>query len=315
MKREYVVLVVALATFVAAVVVGCGNFERSAQPDQGDVAKGSYAPPVSERMRTEDEYDRASTVTADATTTGYHRTVAGLTDITMTRMVIRTAQVSVEVEECDPVLDSLNAIAEAFDGFLAASQITQGYGGKRGSAAIRVPAENFSSALEAILALGEVESKSISGDDVTEEYYDLSARLNNARATEKRYLEILRSAHTVKDILEVEAQIDQIRERIERFEGRMRFLEDNVALSTISVDFHEPQAVYSKGGGVFRKLGRALEDAFEAFVDVVSGVIVFLGAAVPLGLIGLFIAWLIVKMVRRGWFSWLGKKKIEAGSA
>ena len=81
--------------------------------------------------------------------------------------------------------------------------------------------------------------KRTSAVDVGEEYYDLMTRIKTKKEVEKRYIEILRKANKITDILAVEDQIRVIREEIESKEGRLRFLKDRISLSTISLYVHQ----------------------------------------------------------------------------
>jgi hypothetical protein len=144
-----------------------------------------------------------------------------------------------------------------------------------------------------------VESENVQGNDVTEEFYDLTARLENKKKAEKRYQEILSSARTTKDILEVEQALASVREEIERFEGRKRFLSDQVAMSTINVILHEPYPLMAAGnGGFLAKMRRGFELGIAGFADVLSACITLLIAGIPVFLL-VFLAAVGFKKYRR----------------
>ena len=102
---------------------------------------------------------------------------------------------------------------------------------------MRVPAKRFRSTLDALHALAPGRgSEQITTEDVTEESIDLAARLKTQKQLEQQYLEILKSATKVDDALSVQKQLAEVRGAIEKIEGRQRFLDNRVALSTITLE-------------------------------------------------------------------------------
>lgn len=97
-----------------------------------------------------------------------------------------------------------------------------------------MPAARLGDALTTCRGLGAVTHESQSTEDVTEQYFDLEARLENARRLEARLLELLESkAASLTDVIEVEHELAAVRETIERFEGNLRLWSNQVAFSTI----------------------------------------------------------------------------------
>lgn len=141
---------------------------------------------------------------------------------------------------------SLQVLSVDIEASLAAAQKlctdAGGYmdGMTQGAITMRVPAAKFFPVLEEIRKLGQVVSKSINAQDVTDEYVDLQLRLKNAEATRDRLLAILEKAQTVKDTLEVERELSRVREEIERIKGRLTLLDRQTAFSTITVNFMPP---------------------------------------------------------------------------
>jgi len=210
------------------------------------------------------------------------------------RMVIMAANLDIEVDDFDSSFNALIEMTETHNGFVQdSSSYTRSDGSKGGYATIRVPEDEFLDLILAFEELGRVSSKSISGEDVTEEYIDLNARLNNSRLEEKRLFEILDMAADVEDILAVERELSRVRGEIERFEGRINYLEDRVSLSTITVSFSEPRPITHSWG-----IRDAISDAVGAFIATVNGMILLTGFILPFVIIGLVIA-VIVKLIRK----------------
>ena len=112
----------------------------------------------------------------------------------------------------------------------------------------------------------------VSGQDVTEEFIDLEARIKTQKALESQFLEIMKQAHKVVDALEVQRQVAEVRTEIEKLEGRKRFLENRASLSTISVSLQSPTAIAVNTSSFGRNIREAVADS----VDVTSAIVLFL---------------------------------------
>ncbi len=204
------------------------------------------------------------------------------------RKIIQKASLSIEVEDFQASSDALIRIVERSGGFVSDSySYVTDTGHKRGEITLRVPSDRFLSVIAEIEQSGTVKSKHVSGEDVTEEYIDLTARLNNSKRQEKRLLEILDMAENVKEVLEVEHELERVRNDIERLTGSINYLENRVEFATISVSLYEPEPITHSWG-----IRDAFRDAFEAFVSVIRGLIIFVGYALPL-LILVGLGWLV----------------------
>lgn len=210
----------------------------------------------------------------DKGTAGY----AEKTVTTPDRKIISTASLTMEVKSVQAAFNEITKIAQASQGFISSSSAYDAGGRKNGQIAIRIPQANFYSAIEQIEALGTVKSKQISGQDVTEEFVDLGARLDNLKKQETRLQEILKMATTVKDVLEVEKELERVRGEIERLTGRLNYLNQSVEMSTISVSAREPEPIAGEGFGIID----ALREAVRGFIESVKGIIIFIGFILPI---------------------------------
>lgn len=209
-------------------------------------------------------------------------------DLSAERKIIQRASLSIEVKDFQTASDTLFNIVEQSNGFVSDSySYVTATGRRRGEITIRVPRGKFLPVIHELEQLGTVQSKQISGEDVTEEYIDLQARLNNSLRQEKRLLEILEKAEEVKDILEVERELERVRSEIERLTGRITYLENRVELATISVSLYEPEPITQSWG-----IRDALRASFVGFVTVIRGLIIAVGYLLPL-IILLGTGWLL----------------------
>jgi hypothetical protein len=118
------------------------------------------------------------------------------------------------------------------------------------SVTIRVPAARFDEAVRRIEGVGDVLHRNVQAEDVTEEFRDLEIRLSSARAVQKRLSELLARAVKVEESIAIERELDRVSGEIERVEGRMKFLRDRAAFSTITVTFDAKPREQVGGGQV-----------------------------------------------------------------
>ena len=166
----------------------------------------------------------------DVVKQGTEPAIEGYSDI-YERMVVYTARISLKVEDIDASIDEIKLVTVIHGGFISTISSRD----ERGSVSIRVPQSRFHEAIEDLEELGEVVTRDLQGEDVTEEYVDLEAQLTALEAQEARFLEILQMGNTVEDVLKVERELQHVREDIERIQGRVNYLDSRVELSTITV--------------------------------------------------------------------------------
>jgi hypothetical protein len=143
-------------------------------------------------------------------------------------MLIYTATLNLAVFQVTEQMDKVESIGRAIGGYLAVRNDTQ--------ITIRVPRERFDEALAQIEKLGDVLHRSVTAEDVTDQFMDLEVRLKNARAVRDQLQALLAKAG-VKDALEIEKELGRVTESIEQMEGRLKLLRDKIAFSTITVTF------------------------------------------------------------------------------
>jgi RNAse (barnase) inhibitor barstar len=144
-------------------------------------------------------------------------------------LLIYTAQIGMAVFQVTESLDRVEAIARELGGFLA----------RRDDRAItiRVPVARFDEAVRRLDAVGDVLQRNVAVEDVTAEYVDMEIRLKNARAVRDRLEKLLEKAATVEESVLLEKELGRVAGEIERIEGRLKFLRDRAAFSTITVTF------------------------------------------------------------------------------
>lgn len=138
----------------------------------------------------------------------------------------------------------------------------------RNEMVVKVPAANFDACLNALCGNAKtLDEKNISAQDVTEQYIDIAARLKAKKEVEQRYLQILQQARSVKDILEVEGQLKNIREEIESAQGRLQYIDHRAAMSTINLVFYQTFSTTSpQSPGFFSRAWFAVKDGWNGLL-------------------------------------------------
>ena len=206
-------------------------------------------------------------------------------------MLIRTGSLRLRVDDVVNAHDQVSRIAEEAGGYVATSTVNSEAGPTFASVTIRVPAKGLDSIVEEIVALGKLLNKQITTEEVTEEYVDLTSRRRNLEREEEQLLALLKRAGKVSDLLQVEQALGRIRGEIERIAGRMRFLENRVAYSTLSVTLEGPERQPTAGGpawaavDVGRRAVRSLLDTARGLASAAIWLGVYAAIWLPLLLI------------------------------
>ena len=193
------------------------------------------------------------------------------------RKIIRNAEITMEVASTTDTQHRITSIAEANGGFVVTSEAKQRENVDPAQRTldiklvVRVPSPQFGVAFDEIKKLASnTPQENVTGQDVTEEFIDLEARIKTQKALELQFLEIMRQAYKVSDALEVQRQIADVRTDIEKLEGRKRFLENRASLSTITVNIQAPKPVIAvTGTGFGQNLREAVSDSVGMASDMV----------------------------------------------
>ena len=281
----------------AAVLVGCTT-ERAAVP-AGD--SGGYALYSHQEEQQRNRVAAARRPAPEAFSRGAFTAVPELPIPTPidapSNMLIRTATASIEVDSLEIAVAQVKQLAAQFGGYVANSGVETGKKRLRNATLEeKIPVTRFDDALSGLTPIGKVESVNVSAEDVGEEYVDVDARMENARRLERRLIDLLGTrAGKLKDVLAVETELARVREDIERYEGRMRYLKAHTATSTISVTVHEPIPVVGSAG--HSVMGEAFAQSWRNFVVLLSLAVQSLGVVLPLGLIAVM-AWIATRRWR-----------------
>lgn len=219
------------------------------------------------------------------------------------RMIVRTVELTMYVQDVEASFELIQALAEEMGGYVSHANTWHQGEYLRARLTIRVPARGLDGALNQIKSLAtEVERESTSGEDVTEEYTDLEASLRNLEATEVELRELLTTVRQrtgkAEDILAVHRELTSIRGQIEHIKGRIQFLEQMSALATVHVELTPDVLSRPLTVGRWEPRGtagnavRALIEMMQFLTDagiwiVIVGLPVLILVAIPIVILGL----------------------------
>lgn len=210
--------------------------------------------------------------------------------------VIKTAYLRFETADLEETHKGIVALTQQLKGFVSNDKSGKSSGELYHNISVRIPTENFQEFMDGVSkGVSYFDRKDISRRDVTEEFVDLEARLKAKRELEKRYLELLKQAKNVKEMLEIERELSTIREEIEAKQGRLNYLKDQVSMSTVNVQYYK----YTSQTGVTVSYGQKMKNALAGGWDGIS--MFFLGVLYlwPVFLVVAIVIWLIRRMIRR----------------
>ncbi|MEH7882950.1 DUF4349 domain-containing protein [Bacillus sp. JJ1609] len=221
------------------------------------------------------------------------------------RMVIYNAEMNLRVKKFEKARNALEQKAKSYKGYIVNSSSNR-YDGEQqsGTMTFRIPQEHFQAFLNDAEGLSvQVYNRQVSGEDVTEEFVDLESRLKSKRAVEARLLEFMKQAQKTEDLLKISSDLANVQEEIEQIAGRKKFLENQSALSTVTISLEENEVpvpkIDNENLNTWQKIKKQFADNINILLSAGSGIIVFLIGNLPILLIVGFIVSAIIFFVRK----------------
>ena len=205
-------------------------------------------------------------------------------DKDIVRKIIFNATVTLAVEHFDPVPEQVAALAKRYGAYVARSQIAGSAGSPRsGHWTLRVPSDRFEDFLISVRGLGEVQNINSDSQDVTDEYYDIDARIRNKKQEESRLLDLLaKAAGRLDEVLNLERELTRVRGEVEQLQGRLRVLGDLSAMGTVVLDVKEiKNYVPEKEATYAMRVRRAWDDSLTGLMSMMQGLSIVIVAAAP----------------------------------
>jgi len=215
--------------------------------------------------------------------------------------VVRTADVRIKLGKgaFGAAFDRVAALAASNGGFVQSSSTASNKGARSGELTVRVPADRFDAVRESLAGLGDVDSQSIRGEDVSGQLVDYGARLKSLQAQEDALRVLVGQAKAVNDVLQVQQSLFSVRQQIEQLTAQKANLDQSVSLATLQVSLYEPGALGEvRPVTEDRSLAHSVRQAVDGMIAVVGGMIVVVGYLVPLAVLGL-LGWGFSRVFRR----------------
>jgi hypothetical protein len=209
---------------------------------------------------------------------------SGSGTLTPDTKIIKTAFLTIEVNDVTGSVEFLKNLAARKGGYLSSTNVQKNYNNHlTGTVIIRVPAKEFETTLTGVQAIGTVKSVSTQGQDVTEEYVDLQAQKTAYQNQLAQYNEIMKKAVKVEDVITVQQQIDRVQTQLNRLDGRLKYLDSRIDLSTITVNLQEPEPVGGESGHTFVS---TINEGISGFFGMIDAVIIIFLTLLPIIIIG-----------------------------
>ncbi len=253
MKKVLLIILILLVVLAAG---GCGGSRDAAAPGESGGAV-SYESQAAGDAATKE-------IAADSKANG--QPDGGIVAEEAPQKIIRTVMLSLTVPDVEKTVGEIESLLKNVNGYVQDANLWQSDNNLQGYLTLRVPTAKVDGIIPQLEALGRVERKEVSGQDVTEEYYDVEARKNNLKKQEERYLELLAKANTVKDMLEIESALARVRGDIESMEARLKVLNDRVDLATINVELRAPKSL-SAGDTLREPFGDRIQTGWQRGVN------------------------------------------------
>jgi len=232
------------------------------------------------------------------------------------RQLILTSEIAFEVADVRAAYERVQTVAAAEGALITSANLHAGQKGKpdsygQATLVLRMPQECFSAIRKSLLNVaGELDGKvlkdQVSSQDVTEQYIDLKSRLRHWQSQEVQLLEVMSKARAIKDILAVRNQLSEVQQEIERISGKLRFLENRIDLSTITVQIsrksEKPAKVEPTVAEIWKdarkEINAAWNKSVQDLVKAVGWLIMVLTYIMPFAVVAAVVL-LAVRIVRR----------------
>ncbi len=219
------------------------------------------------------------------------------------RKLVKNVDTSVEVKDTKSSYDSIIKKAESMGGYLVSSDVSDYNDRKIYDISVRVPADKLQQFLDYLSSQGKVLRQNINTEDITDQYYDAQARLDNALLQEAQLKEIMKQAKTVEEILKVKQQLDPVQERIEQLKGQIKLWNQLTAMSLVNIDLQPTRETVAvskyidwnilSGGEMTIRIRNGFVSTLNFMVNLVLNIVIFIISALPAILIIALILYLI----------------------
>jgi|SRR5208282_82981 len=225
----------------------------------------------------------------------------------LSRKIIYDGEIDLIVKDVDPIAKQVVTFIQDARGYIAEQSTTGSPGSPRSMRwKLRVPVEQFESLVQKVVALGELEQNKRTSQDVTEQFYDIEARIKNKKAEEKSLTKILdERTGKLEDVLKIETELSRVRGEIEQLEGKIRVLENLSSLATLTLSVREREKFEPPPPAVAdfpTQVARTWENSLRGLINLGKAFILWAVDWVlwiPLLIVAGLLAWVILRRLFR----------------
>jgi hypothetical protein len=220
------------------------------------------------------------------------------------RKIIYNSDVKMVVDDLPKAEESLRQLLKKYEGFVAQSEFSGSTGSRRsGHWRLRIPVESFDAFLTELIKLGIPEVNKTDSQDVTDQFYDLEARIKNKKSEEESLRKLLeQTTGKMEDILGVRRELNQVRGDIDQKEGQLRRLANLSSLTTVNVTLREEKDYQPPQAPTFASnIASTFSSSIDLLQSVGKGLVLFVVAVtpwLPLVLIVTVPAWVVIRRRR-----------------
>jgi hypothetical protein len=203
------------------------------------------------------------------------------------RMVIYHAEIRMEVKVFQKIQQAIEQLVQNHGGYIVQANVYESEDHRlEGTVTTRIPQDKFQTFLGQLEKLAiKVHSRNVTGEDVTEEFVDLESRLKSKQAVEERLYQFLKEAKDTKDLLAISHDLAKVQEEIEQIKGRMKYLQNQSALSTVTIHLFENKVVIpdleNKQLNTWEKTKKQFMSSINLLLSMFSSLIVFIIGNLP----------------------------------
>lgn len=295
MKKAGWMSKLAVLALLAAVVAGCGAADQSKSAESLANGNGVATDAKMSRETAAGSAPAANAAEplpaaqkADANTAKPADSFSG--ESAVDRKIIYRAYLTMQVDKFDEAQSQIEAAVKQAGGYVLQFSQNETQYEKSGSFVIKVPAGGFSSLLSQLEKIHPSTQKNMQGQDVSEEYVDLTARLKAKQVVESRLIAFMEKATKTDELLAFSTELGKVQEEIERIKGRMRYLDQNVAYSTIELRLAQKlgSAAVIKaqdGGPLMQRVAAALNGSAAILLLVFQWIVIIAAAVLTVALV------------------------------
>jgi hypothetical protein len=232
-----------------------------------------------------------------AGTKNFGQATTNVSASTIDRKIVQNADISLQVKDVPTAVDKILDLNKKNGGYTVNSHIHKNKNQISANLAVKVPQQKLNSFIASVAEFGEATDKTITTEDVTEEYYDSEARLKVLTAKEARLLSLMNKASNVTDIISIENELGQTRSEIEVLTGRLKYLSNATDYSLVNLNLEQavPGALKAPQG-TFGKAAQGLISSLNQLINFTSNFVVFLFVLLPWAIV-LALLFLLVRYI------------------